>query len=422
MRRLHATILLIALFLQLSLANANAESNDQSVVATTVSAPPQTPEDQVVEPAPDSQQPEQATSEPAPLPESRSQLSRDEICQMIERAANEEALPLEFMARLIWQESRFDPLAVSPVGAQGIAQFMPRTANGRGLTDPFDALPALFESAEYLRELRHQFGNLGLAAAAYNAGPKRVQDWLAKRGSLAQETRNYVRFITGYSIEAWAGAEPPSVDDVVLEQFRCDEIPKLAAQRYRRVMAEVLAAAIAQRAREAKEAEARLKARGSARSRILARRNGQPSKASEPKAGEQVAKVKASEQVAKVIVSRKTIRIASAGKLTAEPRKEARSAKPTDRVAKKNERPNLKIMADAGKRGKAKTADRSDRAQKLARAVPQSRGASNAKVKASEIGASRRVRVTENARAGAERGAERRCSQGKGGRKGCREA
>jgi Transglycosylase SLT domain len=272
---------------------------------------------------------------------------------------------------------------------------MPRTANGRGLTDPFDALPALFESAEYLRELRHQFGNLGLAAAAYNAGPKRVQDWLAKRGSLSQETRNYVRFITGYSIEAWAGAEPPSVDDVVLEQFRCTEIPKLAAQRYRRVMAEVLAAAIAQRAREAKEAEARLKAgtRGAARNRILARRNGQPSKAGE--------------QVAKVIVSSKTIRIASAGKLTAAPRKDSRSAKPSDRVAKqKNERPNLKIMADAaGTRG-AKMADRSERVQKLARA------------KSSDIGASRRTRVTENTRAGA----ERRCSQGKGGRKSCREA
>jgi Transglycosylase SLT domain len=395
MRRFHVTILLIALFLQLPLANANAESNDQSVVATTVSAPPQAPEDQVVALAPDKRQPAQATSDPEPLPESRPQLSRDEICQMIERAANEEALPLEFMARLIWQESRFDPRAVSPVGAQGIAQFMPRTANGRGLTDPFDALPALFESAEYLRELRHQFGNLGLAAAAYNAGPKRVQDWLAKRGSLSQETRNYVRFITGYSIEAWAGAEPPSVDDVVLEQFRCTEIPKLAAQRYRRVMAEVLAAAIAQRAREAKEAEARLKAgtRGAARNRILARRNGQPSKAGE--------------QVAKVIVSSKTIRIASAGKLTAAPRKDSRSAKPSDRVAKqKNERPNLKIMADAaGTRG-AKMADRSERVQKLARA------------KSSDIGASRRTRVTENTRAGA----ERRCSQGKGGRKSCREA
>jgi Transglycosylase SLT domain len=397
MRRSHATILLIALFLYLPQANATTESNDQSAVATTVSAPPQTPEDQVVAPAPDNQQPAQATPEPAPPPpESRPRLSREEVCQMIEQAANEEALPLEFMARLIWQESRFDPLAVSPVGAQGIAQFMPRTANGRGLTDPFEALPALFESAEYLRELRHQFGNLGLAAAAYNAGPKRVQDWLAKRGSLSQETRNYVRFITGYSVEAWAGAEPPSVDDIVLEQFHCNEIPKLAAQRYRRVMADVLAAAIAQRAREAKEAEARLKkasARSAARSRILARRNGQPSKTGE--------------QVAKVIVSSKTIRIASAGKLTAEPRKESRSAKPTDRVAKqKNERPNLKIMADAaGKRGAAKVADRSDRAQKLARA------------KSSDIGASRRVRVSENTR-----GADRRCSQGKGGRKGCREA
>jgi Transglycosylase SLT domain len=400
MRRSHATILLIALlFLQLSPAKANTESNDQSVAQPNVSATAQTPEDQVVAPAPDKQQPAQATAEPAPAEPEARQLSRDEICRMIEQAANEEALPLEFMARLIWQESRFDPHAVSPVGAQGIAQFMPRTANGRGLDDPFDALPALFESAEYLRELRHQFGNLGLAAAAYNAGPKRVQDWLAKRGGLAQETRNYVRFITGHPVEAWAGAEPPSVEDIVLDRFRCHETPKLAAQRYR----VVLAAAIAQRAREAKEArareakeaEARLKAqaRGKARSRILARRKAQPSS---PR-----------EQVAKVTVSSKHIRIAAAGKPTAERRKERRAAKAADRAAKsKNDRPNLKIMADkTGKRG-AKTANRAERGNKLARA------------KSTDIGAARRTRAADNTRGGS----ERRCAQGKGGRKGCRDA
>eukprot|EP01035_Chromulina_nebulosa_P056508 gene56508-77441_t len=86
-------------------------------------------------------------------------------------------LPLEFFARVIWQESRFQADAVGPVTrsghrAQGIAQFMPGTANERRLLDPFDPVQALPKSAEFLSELRGKFGNLGLAAAAYNAGPR----------------------------------------------------------------------------------------------------------------------------------------------------------------------------------------------------------------------------------------------------------
>ena len=72
---------------------------------------------------------------------------------------------------MIWQESRFQPDAVGPVTrsgarAQGIAQFMPGTASERRLLDPFDPVQALPKSAEFLDELRNQFGNLGLAAAA----------------------------------------------------------------------------------------------------------------------------------------------------------------------------------------------------------------------------------------------------------------
>ena len=106
---------------------------------------------------------------------------------MIESAARASGLPLEFFARVIWQESRFQSDAIGPVTrsgqrAQGIAQFMPGTASERGLLDPFDPVQALPKSAEFLGELRNQFGNLGLAAAAYNAGPRRVQEWLAGTG------------------------------------------------------------------------------------------------------------------------------------------------------------------------------------------------------------------------------------------------
>src|SRR5580693_7089946 len=137
--------------------------------------------------------------------------TREAMCLMIESAAKANDLPLEFFARVIWQESRFQSGAIGPLTrrgerAQGIAQFMPGTASERRLLDPFDPVQALPKSAEFLSELRAQFGNLGLAAAAYNAGPHRVQEWLAGSGSMPQETRNYVVAITGATVETWAAA------------------------------------------------------------------------------------------------------------------------------------------------------------------------------------------------------------------------
>jgi soluble lytic murein transglycosylase-like protein len=139
--------------------------------------------------------------------------AREALCLIIEATAKANDLPLEFFARVIWQESRFQTDAVGPVTrsgqrAQGIAQFMPGTASERRLLDPFDPVQALPKSAEFLNELRNQFGNLGLAAAAYNAGPKRVQDWLAGSGYMPLETRNYVSAITGLSVDDWARAGP----------------------------------------------------------------------------------------------------------------------------------------------------------------------------------------------------------------------
>src|ERR1700733_4509920 len=147
---------------------------------------------------------------------SRTEAAQDEatqetLCLIIESAAKTNDLPLEFFIRVIWQESRFQPKAVGPVTrngqrAEGIAQFMPGTASERRLLDPFDPVQALPKSAEFLSELRNQFGNLGLAAAAYNAGPRRVQEWLAGSGAMPQETRNYVSAITGSSVDDWARA------------------------------------------------------------------------------------------------------------------------------------------------------------------------------------------------------------------------
>jgi hypothetical protein len=271
MRRLITSTFLFVAFLNAQPSLADSESEKPVASAAPV-------ESAIVENAgaASSPTPAEATVSPAPT-ESESQkqlrLSRDDICQMIESAANGEALPFEFLARLIWQESKFNPQAVSPAGAQGIAQFMPRVANGRGLADPFEPSAALHESAEFLRELRDRFGNLGLAAAAYNAGPKRVKDWLAKRGALPRETRDYVHIITGYRPEKWVTSAPPvQVADFTSDQ--CNAIAKLAVKRQSLAALERFAEVVSQRLNQKVRIEAALTTpvRGAERKGILAKR------------------------------------------------------------------------------------------------------------------------------------------------------
>jgi hypothetical protein len=129
--------------------------------------------------------------------------SKVELCTAAASVAAANRLPVSFFARLIQQESGFKPHVVSPAGAQGIAQFMPRVAASYGLVNPFEPIAALMASGTLLANLVLQFGNLGLAAAAYNAGPKRVQDWMAKKGKLPAETRHYVHSVTGRPAEHW---------------------------------------------------------------------------------------------------------------------------------------------------------------------------------------------------------------------------
>jgi hypothetical protein len=162
----------------------------------------------------------------------------DDICRALEQDAAENELPVEFFARVIWQESRFKARAVSNKGAQGIAQFMPATADYRGLIDPFDPIEALKNSARYLRDLKSRFGNLGLAAAAYNAGPGRVAAWLTSHRPLPGETRNYVAIITGWTADEWASANPPKTSETTIPQgVPCTRLanlilaPKEEAQR-----------------------------------------------------------------------------------------------------------------------------------------------------------------------------------------------
>ena len=141
----------------------------------------------------------QAHAEPAKPP-----ITIDRICDLIWVHARVNRLPEDFFARLIWKESRFDPGAISPAGAEGIAQFMPGTAAMRKLADTFDPDLAIPASAKYLGELKARFGNLGLAAAAYNSGENRVSRWLSSGGFLPLETENYVLDIMGEPADSFA--------------------------------------------------------------------------------------------------------------------------------------------------------------------------------------------------------------------------
>jgi len=154
-----------------------------------------------------------APQEPAAAPKPA---TVDDICNTLEQAAAQNGLPVEFLARVIWQESRFNARAVSRKGAQGIAQFMPRTAEWRGLADPFDPNEAVRYAAGFLRDLRRQYGNLGLAAAGYNAGPGRVRAWLDGQRTLPGETRAYVAIVTGWTADEWASADPPKTADTTI--------------------------------------------------------------------------------------------------------------------------------------------------------------------------------------------------------------
>lgn len=132
-----------------------------------------------------------------------SQTAWPALCRTVDRVAAADRLSAAFLTRILWQESRLHSDALSPKGAEGVAQFMPPTARERGLTDPREPGPAIAAAGRLLADLRLRFGNLGLAAAGYNAGAARVEKWLRAESGLPAETRAYVRIVTGRAIEDW---------------------------------------------------------------------------------------------------------------------------------------------------------------------------------------------------------------------------
>lgn len=111
------------------------------------------------------------------------------------RAAQRWNVSAALLAAQLHAESNFNPLAVSPAGARGIAQFMPGTARQYGLRDPFDAPAAIDAQARLMRDLLRRFTSVPLALAAYNAGPAPVAACMCVPA--IPETRGYVARILG---------------------------------------------------------------------------------------------------------------------------------------------------------------------------------------------------------------------------------
>lgn len=167
----------------------------------------------------------QLTDRPAP--------TRAGVCSAIVAVARANELPVTFLANLIWQESSFRLQTISGAGALGIAQFMPDTANERGLVNPFEPVHALFTAGRMLKRLQARFGNLGLAAAAYNAGPQRVSNWINGRDGLPAETRDYVIRITGRPARDWTTADVVRDPEATLMPARapCQEVAEEVQQQ-----------------------------------------------------------------------------------------------------------------------------------------------------------------------------------------------
>jgi transglycosylase-like protein with SLT domain len=141
---------------------------------------------------------------------------------MVNDAADKNGLDRNMFRAQLYQESKFDPSAKSPAGAQGIGQFMPATAKERGV-DVNDPKSSIYGAASYLGELKKKYGNDQQALAAYNWGPGNVDSWLKTgkglKGPLPDETKNYVQTITGKPLVPTGGPtsqiepKPPAAND-----------------------------------------------------------------------------------------------------------------------------------------------------------------------------------------------------------------
>ena len=129
-----------------------------------------------------------------PVPRSTANFSSQSINAFIHAAASEHGVDPFLIKAIIKAESNFDPIAVSPKGAQGLMQLMPATARDLQVADPFDPQANITGGTKYLRSLLDNYGwNLELSIAAYNAGPGKVKGRMPN----IVETKTYVSKVLG---------------------------------------------------------------------------------------------------------------------------------------------------------------------------------------------------------------------------------
>ena len=142
------------------------------------------------------------TSAAEPKAEQAIEYSKSDIASLIKKAAIKHKVPYTILDAMAWTESRYNPSANSGVGAIGVMQLMPKTAEYLGVKDPWDAAQNIDGGARYLKKLIKMFpGDLRSAVAAYNAGPTNVR----RHGGVPpfEETQKYVKKVFGRSSNSY---------------------------------------------------------------------------------------------------------------------------------------------------------------------------------------------------------------------------
>ena len=115
---------------------------------------------------------------------------------IIDREATKQKVDAGLVRAVVEAESAYSPCAVSPVGAMGLMQLMPATAESLQVTDPYDPSQNITAGTQYLKQMLERYGgDIAKALAAYNAGPARVD--AAGGVPPIPETQEYVRKIMG---------------------------------------------------------------------------------------------------------------------------------------------------------------------------------------------------------------------------------
>jgi soluble lytic murein transglycosylase-like protein len=131
-----------------------------------------------------------------PAKEAAASQGSTEYDNLIKNAAAKYGVDSALIKAVIQAESGFNPNAASHAGAQGLMQLMPSTANGLGVSDPFDPAQSIDAGVRYLKGQIDRFGDVNQALAAYNAGPAAV----VKYGGVPpfKETQDYVSKVLSY--------------------------------------------------------------------------------------------------------------------------------------------------------------------------------------------------------------------------------